>query len=163
MLKIIAIGLWGAVAASGSAYLAATYTEGGSASIIPAEASAAPIPEGLQFKKPPAITVPMITDGRLRGYVVAKLVYTADARALAAFPVDPQTFVLDEAFRQIYTNGKVEFDKMSKYNLDDLTKAIKENVNKRLGSELIHDILVDEVNYVDKDSLKRPGDEPANN
>ncbi|HZP19803.1 MAG TPA: hypothetical protein VFB16_06285 [Bauldia sp.] len=158
MLKTVAIGLWGAIVALGSAYFMVSSGGGGAsetATAVVAAAESGPIPGGLQYKKPPAITVPMISDGRLRGYVVAKIVYTADARALAAFPVDPQPFVLDEAFRKIYTDGKVEFDKMSKYNLDDLTKAIRESVNKRLGSELIHDVLVDEVNYVDKDSMKR--------
>ncbi len=75
----------------------------------------------------------MISDGRLRGSVVAKIVFTADAYAVHAFPIDPQAFVLDEAFRRIYTDGKVEFDQMSKYNLDDITKAIKTKVNGRLA------------------------------
>ena len=33
--------------------------------------------------------------------------------------------------------------------------AIKVNVNERLGLELIKDVLFDELNYVDKDSLKK--------
>jgi hypothetical protein len=103
----------------------------------------------------------MISDGRLRGYVVAKVVFTANAVDLHAFPVDPQPFVLDETFRRIYTDGKVEFDQMSKYNLDDITSAIKKNVNARLGSDLIQDVLIDELNYVDKDSLNKQPDAAA--
>ncbi len=68
--------------------------------------------------------------------------------------MDPQPFVLDEAFRHIYTDGKIEFDHMSKYNLDQITGEISEAVNKRLGTDLIKDVLVDELNYVDKQSLK---------
>ena len=69
---------------------------------------------------------------------------------------------MDEAFRRIYTDGKVEFDQISKYNLDEMTAAIKKNVNARLGSDLIHDILVDQVSYVDKDALKADTPHPAN-
>ena len=47
---------------------------------------------------------------------------------------------------------------MSKYNLDDMTAAIKKNVNERLGSPLIQDVLIDELNYVDKDTLKQQAD-----
>ena len=159
MLRTLMVGLWAACVGLGASYAAATWSANGGGGDTVAQKKG-PIPEGLEYKKPPALTVPMISDGRLRGYVVAKIVFTADARALSEFPVDPQPFVLDEAFRRIYTDGKVEFDKMSKYNLDDLTKSIKANVNARLGTDLIHDVLVDEVSYVDKDSMKEPGTPP---
>jgi hypothetical protein len=32
----------------------------------------------------------------LRGYVIARIVFTLGARALSEFPVDPQALVLDE-------------------------------------------------------------------
>ena len=35
--------------------------------------------------------------------------------------------------------------------------AIKTNVNQRLGTDLVHDILLVEINYVDKASLKQAG------
>jgi hypothetical protein len=112
-------------------------------------------PSGLEYRHPDAITVPMISDGKLRGYVVAKVVFTADAAALRDSPIDPQPFVVDEAFRHIYTDGKVEFDHLSKYNLDKITGDIKDAVNKRLGTDLIKDILVEELNYVDSEQLKK--------
>jgi hypothetical protein len=111
--------------------------------------------EGLEFRKPAAITVPMVSDGRLRGYVVAKITFTANAKDMHAFPIDPQPFVLDEAFRRIYTDGKIEFDHKSKYNLTEMTAAIKKAVNARLGVDLVEDVLIDELNYVDKESLKQ--------
>jgi hypothetical protein len=87
--------------------------------------------------------------------VVAKIVYTGDAAALRESPVDPEPFVLDEAFRHIYTDGKVEFDHLAKYNLDKITGDIKDAVNKRLGSNLIKDVLIGELNYVDKAQLDK--------
>ena len=153
MIKTLAIGLWACAVTLTASYVAATWRSGGAvtAAIIATD----PTLKGLEYRKPAPITVPMISDGRLRGYVVAKIVYTANAQALHDFPVDPQPFVLDEAFRRIYTDGKIEFDQMSKYNLGDITAAIKSSVNKRLGSDLIQDVLIDELNYVDKASLKQ--------
>lgn len=156
MIKTLVTGLWVAGVALGASYAAATWQSGESA--VTAQETTGPVIDGLEYRKPKAMTVPMISDGRLRGYVVAKIVFTADAKALHDFPIDPQPFVMDETFRRIYTDGKVEFDKMSKYNLDEITKAIKTNVNARLGSELIQDVLVEEVNYVDKESLKQDGE-----
>jgi hypothetical protein len=159
MIKTIGIGVWACLVALGSTYAAAMWSSGAKVEIPVVQGDKALT--GLEYRKPAPITIPMISDGRLRGYVVAKVMFTANAADLHAFPVDPQPFVLDETFRRIYTDGKVEFDQMSKYNLDDITSAIKKNVNARLGSELIQDVLIDELNYVDKDSLNKQPDAAA--
>ena len=69
--------------------------------------------------------------------------------------VDPGAFVTDEAFREVYSNGQIDFSKMEKYDLARLSDAIKSNVNQRLGTALVHDILFLEINYIDKASLKQ--------
>jgi len=160
MIKTIAIGVWACVVALGSAYVAATRQSGTPVEIAMATPREMTL-EGVEYRRPGAITVPMISDGRLRGYVVAKVVFTAAAQDLHDFPFDPQPFVIDEAFRRIYTDGKIEFDQMSKYNLDEITEGIKFNVNARLGMDLIHDVLIDELNYVDRESLRQPGPQTA--
>ncbi len=154
LIKPLGIGVWACVVALVSSYATATWQSGGSVAI---ELSGTAL-DGLEYRKPDPITVPMISDGRLRGYVVARITFTANARDLHEFPIDPQPFVLDETFRRIYTDGKVEFDQISKYNLEEIAGAIKVNVNERLGLELIKDVLFDELNYVDKDSLKKLSD-----
>ena len=160
MIKTIAIGIWAAMVALGSTYAVAMWSSGGKVEmpvVVPSQDNFS----GLEYRKPAPITVPMISDGRLRGYVVAKVVYTANGQTLHAFPVDPTPFVLDEAFRRIYTEGRIEFDQMSKYNLEDMTTEIKASVNKRLGAEIIHDVLMEELNYVDKDSMNKGGTSEA--
>lgn len=154
MIKTIAISVWAALVALGSTYAAAMWSSGGKVE-IPIVNNSADNFNGLEYRKPSPITVPMISDGRLRGYVVAKVVYTANGQTLHDFPVDPTPFVLDEAFRRIYTEGRIDFDQMSKYNLQDMTAEIKASVNKRLGAEIIHDVLFEELNYADKDSMNK--------
>ena len=154
MLKTIGLGVWAIVVALAAGYMAATWNTGATVDVVRAEAK----PSGIEYKHPAAITVPMISDGKLRGYVVAKVAFTADAAALHDSPSIPQPFVVDEAFRHIYTDGKVEFDHLAKYNLDKITGDIKDAVNKRLGTDLIKDVLVEELNYVDRDQLEQPAD-----
>jgi hypothetical protein len=151
MLKTIGFGAWACIVALGAAYTSATWNPGETVAAVRTEHKL----ESLEFRKPAAITVPMVSDGRLRGYVVAKITFTANAKDMHAFPIDPQPFVLDEAFRRIYTDGKVEFDHMSKYNLGEMTAAIKKAVNTRLGVDLVDDVLIEELNYVDKEAIKQ--------
>ena len=150
-LKTIGLGVWAIVVALIAGYMAATWNTGATVEAVRAESK----PSGLEYRHPDAITVPMISGGELRGYVVAKVVFTADASALRDSPIDPQPFVIDEAFRHIYTEGKVEFDHLAKYNLDKITGDIKDAVNKRLGTDLIKDVLIEELNYVDRAQLEK--------
>ncbi len=151
MLKTIGLGVWAIVVALFAGYMAATWNTGATVAAVRAEVK----PSGLESHHPAAITVPMISSGKLSGYVVAKVVFTADAAELRNSPVDPEPFVIDEAFRHIYTDGKVEFDHLAKYNLDKITGDIKDAVNKRLGTDLIKDVLIEELNYVDAEQLKK--------
>ncbi len=149
MIKIVLVGLWVCVVSLLSSFVAAQWKA--DAEPAPPEE---PFLEGLEYRKLQPLTVPMISDGTLKGYVLAKLVFTADARAIREFPLEPEPFVVDEAFREIYVNGKVEFGELQKYDLDALTEAIKQNANLRLGPDFVRDVLVEEINYVDRTTLQ---------
>ena len=152
MLKILAAGLWACLVAIGASYGAITWKTGAVASPAAKEATAT---DGLESHKLDQLTVPMIRDGKVEGYVLAKLAFTADAKSEHGMSVDPGAFVTDEAFREVYSNGQIDFSKMEKYDLGRLSDAIKSNVNQRLGTALVHDILFLEINYIDKATLKQ--------
>lgn len=149
MIKLVIIGLWVCAAALGSSYAAANWASG--ASSVEEE----PYLEGLEYRKLELLTIPMVGNGTIQGYVVAKLVYTADAAVLREMSVEPDPFVVDEAFREIYTNGQVEFGKLSKYNLPEMALAIKNNANERLNYEVVQDILLEGLNYIDREEMSR--------
>ena len=48
------------------------------------------------------ISVPIVTAGSIRGYLIAQFVYTADGDLLRKLSVPPELFLTDEAFRTIY-------------------------------------------------------------
>ena len=148
MIKNLIVGLWACMIALVATFAAAQWK----ADVKPTTEE--PYLEGVEYRKLEPITVPMISDGAVKGYVLARLVFTADAGALRRLSVQPEPFVADEAFREIYTNGRVEFGKLAKYNLDQLIAHIKENANKRLGPDFVQDVLVEEINYVDRDSVQ---------
>jgi hypothetical protein len=154
MFKILIAGAWAIMVALGASYAMVSMQSGAAAAAAADPAKKAPL-EGLESHKIDPLSVPMIRDGKIDGYVLAKLAFTADAKAFGQMSVDPIAFVTDEAFREIYSNGQIDFSRMEKYDLDRLTGSIKTAVNQRLGTELVHDVLVQEINYVDKASLKQ--------
>ena len=149
MIRFIIIGVWVCVVALASTYAAAywvTGTEHGKAdeSYL----------SGLEYRRLPVITVPMVIDGQVKGYVLAKLVFTADASLLRKMSVDPSIFAVNAAFQDIYVNGRIESGKMSKYKLPEMLERIRQATNARLNGDVVREVLVDSLNYVDKTDLR---------
>lgn len=149
MIRFIIIGVWVCAVALGSSYAAAYWAAG--AAHGKAEE---PYLAGLEYRRTPNITVPMIVNGSVQGYVLARLVYTADAATLRKLPIEPVIFVVNAAFAEIYVNGRVESGKIAKYNLDEMLGRIKTATNTHLNGDVVHDVLVDSLNYIDKTDMR---------
>ena len=52
------------------------------------------------------ISVPVVADGAIRGYVVAQFAFTASAKLMKHMPIKPDLYVLDEAFQLIDLYGR---------------------------------------------------------
>ena len=100
------------------------------------------------------ISVPVVADGGIRGYVVAQFAFTAPAALMKHLSVKPDLYVLDEAFQLIFSGELIDFRQFKKQDLPGLGKKIAENVNKRLGTRVVEDVLVQELNYVPKDHVR---------
>jgi hypothetical protein len=157
VIKPLALGLWISVVVAASSYVVADMK---ASAIAPPTDSEEAYLEGLEYRSLPPLTVPMIGQGEVSGYVVAKLLYTADARALHALPIDPDAFVSDETFRTLYTDARVEFGKVARQDLDAIVASIKQRVNERIGLDLIQDVLLEQVDYVDRKTLAQPAAGP---
>lgn len=147
-MRILISGLWICAVTIGSCYAAVTWGGGLFSK------STEPYLEGLQYQKLAPISIPMVADGKVQGYVIAVLVFTADARLMHTLPVPPNSFVVDEAFRQIYGDPDLDFRKLKKYDITKRLAEIRGKVNARLGSEVVKDVLVDELNFVAKREVR---------
>jgi hypothetical protein len=143
-MKTLLVGLWIAAVALGStlatAYLKAT----------PARAAkeTAAVP---QVQKARGISVPIIADGAVRGYVVAEFSFTVDPDVMRQMPLSPEVFLLDEAFRLIYSDPTLDFKHLEKYDLTKLTTELTKRTNARLGVKLLKQVLVQDFNFAPKD------------
>lgn len=148
-MKTLVTGIWGVVVALGTTYFVASLD-----GTTPGAAKGS-APVALQTEKTRVINVPMIANGAIRGYIVAQFAYTVDPKQAKTLSVSPDVFLLDEAFRKIYTDDRLDFLHLEKYDIGALTAHLAKATNKRLGIDLVHDVLVQDFTYISKEENER--------
>jgi hypothetical protein len=149
VLKFVLLGVWAIVvtAAStyGSVYLAARNQ---------VEDSALQQDEGVEELKSEMTSVPMIRGGDVIGYVIIQLSFEADRRLLAKKKLEPSPYLNDAAFRVIFSNTDIDFRRLKPNDLDKLTADVASEANKRIGSELIRQVLIQQLNFVRREEIR---------
>jgi len=151
MMKALLIGFWASVVSLGAAFGVLEWQKSSQAS------ASATAEMKLEEYRTKAINVPIIGSGTIQGYMVAQFVFTVDANLLHKLQVNPEIYVLDEAFKTIYAGEQVNFQNMKKQDLPVLARKLGENVNKRLGESIVQEVLIDQLAYIPKKDMRGPG------
>jgi len=109
----------------------------------------------LQMLKTPMVSVPILSDGQVLGYVVTRLQFAADAELLKESSVQPEAFVADEAFRLIYETTPKDIKAGRKNALKELSENIASGTNARLGRNVVKDVMIDSWTYLSKQDMMR--------
>ncbi len=149
MIKLLVVGLWVCVVTLASGYSAVMWQTGRAP-----EQEAEKFFGGLDYIKTKMISVPVITDGAVQGYVIAQFVFTVEANLLKKLSVKPDVFLVDEAIRTIYAGQGFDFRQMKKHDLPALAKLIADNVNARFGARFVEEVLVQDLNYLPKEQVR---------
>ena len=150
MIKLLAVGIWVSMVTVGAVFgVLQLQKNSGTGETAASE-------KKLEELRTKAINVPIIGGGIIQGYMVAQFVLTVDKNVLVQVPINPEVYVLDEAFKTIYAGEQVNFQNMKKQDLPLLAKRIGENVNKRLGVEMVQDVLIDQLSYIPKKDVRGP-------
>jgi hypothetical protein len=149
MIKLILVGVWVCAATIISAYFTMNMKQ-----TQTVDQKTDKLTGGAETVKTKMISVPVIADGVIQGYVIAQFVFVMDAKMLKRMTVQPEVFLLDEAFSTIYTGGAIDFRNVAKQDLKLLAKTIEDRVNARLGGKYVQDVLIEELNYMSKDEAR---------
>lgn len=150
MVKFLLVGIWACVVTLAASYATVLWQAD-----APADGKADEFFGGLDYVKTKPISVPMLSDGEIKGYVIAQFVFTVDGAILRKMSVPPDVFLVDEAYRAIFASGeKIDFKRLDKYNVDELTKQMAVKVNERFKTDLVQDVLVEQLNYLAKGEVR---------
>jgi hypothetical protein len=148
MVRNLLIGIWAVVATLGSAF-GALYLDG-----LKKAQTEAGHSEAVEMTRTKELNIPKVEHGAITGYLVVKLAIMAAAGGAehGRPPVEP--FVADEALRYLYSDASASFETPTKYEISRFTRAVVDNVNKRVGSKAVIDVAVEEFSFVPVSELK---------
>ena len=119
MTRVLLIAVCCISASLGSSYAVAYWTLNRAAPKVDDK------PRGLEQHKTRIINVPILAEGQVQGYIVAQFIYAVEPKALGELSAPPDAFILDEAFRMIYGDEKLDSRKLTKLDLAGLTGELK--------------------------------------
>jgi hypothetical protein len=115
-------------------------------------------PENLNFetRKSRELSIPIIRDGGVKGYVVVQLNYVVDLEAAKKLQAPPEAFVVDETFQLIYGDEKIDFSHLDRLDLGRMTETLIQRINTRLRTNVITDMGVIAMNFLVNSDANSP-------
>ena len=112
----------------------------------------------LQMMKTRMVSVPLLSNGEVLGYVVTRLEFVADMGLANLSTVQPEVFVADEAFRQIYEKAPEDMKSGRKQVVRQLAASVASGANTRMGRDVVKDVMIDSWAFLSKQDMMRDHD-----
>jgi hypothetical protein len=149
MIKFIVAGLWLCAVTIGAVFYSFQSA---------AERTAPPPPDpmlgGLDYVKTEVLSVPVLNKGGIVGYFLTRLVYTVEPEKVKALSVPMDTLISDELYTYLYANPTIDFTQVSKLDLDTFRNGVRDSINKRIGQDLVHDVMVEQIDFLTKQEIR---------
>lgn len=149
MVKVLFLSIVVCLSTIGGVYGATRWK---AAAVAAADTKAAP---KIQILKTRMVSVPVLADGQVLGYVITRLQFTVDTDLLKDTAVPPESFVSDEAFKFIYETTAEDMKSGRKQVLRVLASNVADGVNKRVGIPLVKDVVIDSWTYLSKQDMMK--------
>jgi len=150
MVKFIIAALWIVGVTVGSIFFAFSST----AEKPVEQAKPTPYFGGLDYVKTDVISVPVVRQGQVAGYFIARFIYTADPSKLAKMTVPMDAIVTDEVFTYVYSHPLMNFERGDQIDVVSFRNGLRDSLNKRIGEEFVHEVLMEQVDYLSKQEIR---------
>ncbi len=149
MIKFIVAAIWLCAVTIGAVFY--SYQNASAKLNAPAPP---PLLGGLDYIKTEIVSVPVLHEGRIGGYFLTRLVYTVEPQKMAKLSVPADALIVDQVYSYIYGNPDLDFINHETLDLDAFRAGIRKKINEKVGEELIHDILVEQVDFLSKEEIR---------
>lgn len=149
MIKFVLAALWISAASIGAVF----YSFERSQADAQAEAKPAFF-GGLDYVRTDIISVPVVREGGVKGYFLARLAYAVEPEKLEALSVPADILMVDEIYDYLYANPQIDYTSRDNIDLDAFKTGVRESINERVEDTLVHEVLIEQVDYLSKDEIR---------
>lgn len=149
MLKLLLSGIWICALSLGSVYFSMQMASDATDKAAPSDFFG-----NLDYLRSDVISIPVISDGEVHGYFLTRLVFTVDKQELSALSVPPTDLITDELYTLLVGNRMIDFPEMDNFDLSLFRKTVKADLNKRVGKDVFHDVMVEQIDYLTKRDIR---------
>lgn len=149
MLKLVISGIWVVIVALIAVYFSVQM------------ALAPKVDEAAEARKAAEETVrgeltslPVIEGGSVKGYFLTRLSYVVDKVKVTSVHVPLDVIITDELYTTLVGDRMIDLENRSSFDVVAFREMIKEAVNKRLGQEVVFDVLIEQIDYLSKEDLR---------
>jgi len=110
--------------------------------------------EQIDVVKLEPISVPVIRDGKVVGYVIARLSVLAPSADAKTHKELIAAYAGEGVFRGIYEEKSFDFSEMRAADVSELGRRIVEIANKKLGKPILREAAIESINFVSQAELQ---------
>ena len=154
MLKLILIGVWVAVVTLGSVYASIELSK-------PEDpgAEAARQKANQALVRGEMVTFPIIANGSVQGYFLTRTSYIVDKTKMAEVTLPIPALLTDELYTALVGDRVIRIKDEGNFNVRDFRDKIKKALNARLGVDAVLDVIIEQVDYLSKDEIRKSQDQ----
>jgi hypothetical protein len=156
MLKLILTGAWVAIVALGSVYASIELSK----PVDPA-AEAAKQKAVQELVRGEMVTFPVISGGSVVGYFLTKTSYVVDKNKMAEVTLPIPALITDELYTALVGDQLVRVKDNRGFDVKAFRERVKTALNKRLGTDAVVDVVIEQIDYLTKDDLQGARDKPT--
>ena len=104
--------------------------------------------------KTDVLSVPVLHRGGVVGYFLTRLVYTVDPVEIKELSVPAPTLINDQVYTYLFTNPNIDFSQIDTLDLDTFRNGLRDSINKRIGKDMIHDIMIEQIDFLSKQEIR---------
>lgn len=149
MLKLVISGIWVVIVA-----LIAVYFSVQMAMAPKVDEAAAARKAAEETIRGELTSLPVIDGGSVKGYFLTRLSYVVDKVKMAAVHIPIDVMITDELYTALVGDRMIDLEDRSSFDVAAFRKLVKDAVNKRLGEEVVFDVLIEQIDYLSKEDLR---------
>lgn len=108
----------------------------------------------LDYIKIDPMSISLVRDNAVRGYLLLNAAYTIDGKAAATITV-PLDFVMkDVIITSVHQSETLDVFKLSSFDTIKFQDQLERDINKKLGKKIVHEVLILKLEFISIEDVR---------